>query len=153
MVRSNLQYRSSALKPHTKKLKDKLYKMYKKEQHVMSHINFTILKVYLICYIILIGGHYSTEEIYVDCQCYIKLHTVWLLQTKTCIQFHRQQPSHLVLHFQTFSTRTDYYKYQYSFFPHTETLWNSFPHSVVSAASMLTDSAGEYRLMYQICPK
>lgn len=79
MVRSNLQYRSSALKPHTKKLKDKLYKMYKKEQHVMSHITFTILKVYLICYIILIGGHYSTEEIYVDCQCYIKLHTVWLL--------------------------------------------------------------------------
>lgn len=56
MVRSNLQYRSSALKPHTKKLKDKLYKMYKKEQHVMSHITFTILKVYLICYIILIGG-------------------------------------------------------------------------------------------------
>lgn len=75
MVRSNLHYRSSALKPHTKKLKDKLYKMYKKEQHVMSHITFTILKVYLICYIILIGRHYSTEEIYVDCQCYIKLHT------------------------------------------------------------------------------
>lgn len=75
MVRSNLQYRSSALKPHTKKLKDKLYKMYKKEQHVMSHITFTILKVYLICYIILIGRHYSTEEIYVDCQCYKELHT------------------------------------------------------------------------------
>lgn len=60
-----------------------------------------------------------------------------------------QQPSHLVLHFQTFST--DYYKY--SFFPHTETPWNSFPHSVISAASMLTDSAGEFSLMYQICPK
>lgn len=116
----------------------------------MSHITFTILKVYLICYIIFNGRHYSTEEIYADCQCYIKLHTFCCYRPKP-VSSSTTTITPIVLHFQTFRTRTDYYKY--SFFPHTETLWNSFPHSVVSAASMLTDSAGEYSLMYQICPK
>lgn len=38
------------------------------------------------------------------------------------------------LHFQTFITRTDYYKCDC--FPHKVTLWNTLPHSVVSGASL-----------------
>lgn len=69
MVKSNLQYRSSVLKPHTKKLKDKLENVQKRAARYVTHNFYNTIKVYLICYIILIGRHYSTEEIYVDCQC------------------------------------------------------------------------------------
>lgn len=75
MVRSNLEYCSSLWAPHTKKLKDKLENV-QKEQHVMSHIAIAILVVYLICYIVLIGLHYTTEEIHVNYQCYMKIHTI-----------------------------------------------------------------------------
>lgn len=150
MVRSNLQYRSSALKPHTKKLKDKLENVQKRAARYVTHNFYNNNSVSKMLHHLNWPALFHRINI---CRLSMlnKITHIWLLQTKTCIQFHRQQPSLLVLHFQTFSTRTDYYKY--SFFPHTETLWNSFPHSVVSAASMLTDSAGEYSLMYQICPK
>lgn len=152
MVRSNLQYRSSALKPHTKKLKDKLENVQKRAARYVTHNFYNTKSVYNMLHHLNWPALFHRRNICRLSMLY-KITHILLLKTKTCIQFHRQQPSNLVLHFQTFSTRTDYYKYQYSFFPHTETLWNSFPHSVVSAASMLTDSAGEYRLMYQICPK
>lgn len=51
-----------------------------------------------------------------------------VLQTKTITR--NTSP----LHFQTFITRTDYYKCDC--FPHKVTLWNSLPHSVVSVASL-----------------
>ena len=38
------------------------------------------------------------------------------------------------LHYQLYSTRTDYFKY--SFFPHTVTLWNTLPHAVLAANTL-----------------
>lgn len=151
MVRSNLQYRSSALKPHTKKLKDKLENVQKRAARYVTHNFYNTKSVSNMLHHLIWPALFHRRNICRLSMLYRITH-IWLLQTKTCIQFHNNH------HTQFFTFRPSVHVLittNTAFFPHTETLWNSFPHSVVhvSAASMLTDSAGGYRLMYQICPK
>lgn len=142
MVKSNLQYRSSVLKPHTKKLKDKLENVQKRAARYVTHNFYNTKSVSNMLHHLNWPALFHRRNI-----CRLSMlnkitHRLVAIDQNLYLVPQTTTITPIVLHFQTFSTRTDYYKY--SFFPHTETLWNSFPHSVVSAASMLTDSAGEY---------
>lgn len=117
MVKSNLQYCSSVLKPHTKKLKDKLENVQKRAARYVTH-NF-----------------YNTKSV-----------SNMLHHLNWPALFRRRNICRLSMLYKITHRLVAIDQNLYLvFFPHTETLWNSFPHSVVhvSAASMLTDSAGE----------
>lgn len=87
MVRSNLQYRSSALKPHTKKLKDKLENIQKRAARYVTHNFYNTKSVSNMLHHLNWPALFHRRNICRLSMLY-KITHIWLLQTKTCIQFH-----------------------------------------------------------------
>ena len=136
MVMSNLEYCSTIWSPHTKKLKDKVEhtqtwaaryvtNRYHNTSSVtkfnmLEHLNWPTLEHRR--NLSRLTMFYKIIHNLGSCH---KPKSVFITQTKSTTR--HTSP----LHFQTFSTRTDYFKFSFS--PYTVELWNTLPHSVVSA--------------------
>ena len=136
MVRSNLEYCSTIWSPHTKKLKDKVehtqrraaryvtnrYHNTSSVSNMLEHLNWPTLEHRRNLSRLTMFYKITHNLVAINPNLYLSP------QTKSTTR--HTSP----LHFQTFSTRTDYFKF--SFFPYTVVLWNTLPHSVVSATSL-----------------
>ena len=136
MVRSNLEYCSTIWAPHTKKLKDKVEKTQRRAaRYVTNRYHNTSSVSNMLQHL-----HWPTLEhrrnlsrltmFYKITHNLVAINPDLYLTPQTSSSTRHASP----LHYQTFSTRTDYFKF--SFFPYTVVLWNSLPHSVVSATSL-----------------
>ena len=136
LVRSNLEYCSTVWSPHTQKHKDKLEMIQRRAARyvthryhntssvtdMLNHLNWPTLENRRNTHRLTMFYKISHNLVAINAQEY--------LTPLTQILTRHNHP----LHYQTFSTRTDYFKY--SFFPHSVVLWNSLPHSILTASSL-----------------
>ena len=136
LVRSNLEYCSTIWSPHTQKLKHKLENVQRRAaryvthryhntssvSNMLNHLNWPPLEH---------RRNFSRlTMLYKITHNLVAINPNLYLIPQTTTHTRKTSP----LHYQTYSTRTDYYKF--SFFPHTITLWNALPHTAVAATSL-----------------
>ena len=136
LVRSNLEYCSSVWSPHTKTNIKKLENVqrraarYVTNRHhnkssvssMLDHLNWQTLETRRNISRVTMLYKITHNLVAINPTTYLTQNTLSRTRSTNSQQY------------QTFCTRTDYYKYSY--FPFTVVLWNSLPNSIVNAPSL-----------------